>query len=163
MICLHCPLLSSYQVMLWSWRLTSLWRVMEQPMRIQSPSWPTLLTSIVTTLWTNGCVQCWPLEKVLRTHGPLQYVSIPQVLMLCVPAGMKLDFKTLRSVGLSLDLLSQKSKNSSRGINRPVWVNADILLGPNVPAFLPIVNGTRWTSWFDVVCLSVFAVQGPHL
>ncbi|KAF3858835.1 hypothetical protein F7725_012036 [Dissostichus mawsoni] len=63
--------------------------------------------------------------------------------------GMKLDFKTLRSVGLSLDLLSQKSKNSSRGINRPVWVNADILLGPNAPAFLPTVNGTRFslTLW----------------
>ncbi|XP_033975055.1 protein FAM151A [Trematomus bernacchii] len=58
--------------------------------------------------------------------------------------GMKLDFKTLRSVGLSLDLLSQKSKNSSRGINRPVWINADILLGPNAPAFLPTVNGTSF-------------------
>ncbi|XP_037643957.1 protein FAM151A isoform X1 [Sebastes umbrosus] len=56
--------------------------------------------------------------------------------------GMKLDFKSLRSVGLSLDLLTQK--NSSRGINRPVWVNADILRGPNAPAFLPLVNGTRF-------------------
>ncbi|KAF3698881.1 Protein FAM151A [Channa argus] len=56
--------------------------------------------------------------------------------------GMKLDFKTLESVGLSLDLLSQK--NSSRGINRPVWINADILRGPNVPNFVPVVNGTRF-------------------
>eukprot|EP00064_Thunnus_orientalis_P016072 superscaffoldBa00003106_g16135 len=56
--------------------------------------------------------------------------------------GIKLDFKSLASVGLSLDLLSQK--NSSRGINRPVWLNADILRGPNVPAFVPPVNGTRF-------------------
>ncbi|XP_068594332.1 protein FAM151A [Cebidichthys violaceus] len=56
--------------------------------------------------------------------------------------GMKLDFKSLSSVGLSLDLLIQK--NSSRGINRPVWLNADILQGPNVPDFLPPVNGTRF-------------------
>uniref|UniRef100_A0A671XTJ4 Protein FAM151A n=1 Tax=Sparus aurata TaxID=8175 RepID=A0A671XTJ4_SPAAU len=48
--------------------------------------------------------------------------------------GIKLDFKSLGSVGLSLDLLSQK--NSSRGINRPVWLNADIILGPNVPDFV---------------------------
>lgn len=54
---------------------------------------------------------------------------------------MKLDFKSLESVGLSLDLLSEK--NSSRGINRPVWINADILQGPNVPDFVPALNGTR--------------------
>ncbi|XP_039672863.1 protein FAM151A isoform X2 [Perca fluviatilis] len=56
--------------------------------------------------------------------------------------GMKLDFKSLGSVGLSLDLLSQK--NISRGINRPVWLNADILKGPNTPDFVPLVNGTRF-------------------
>ncbi|XP_032388227.1 protein FAM151A isoform X1 [Etheostoma spectabile] len=54
--------------------------------------------------------------------------------------GIKLDFKSLESVGLSLDLLRQK--NISRGINRPVWLNADILKGPNIPDFLPPVNGT---------------------
>ncbi|KAM9789890.1 protein FAM151A [Neosynchiropus ocellatus] len=56
--------------------------------------------------------------------------------------GVKLDFKALKSVGLSLDLLSQK--NQSRGINRPVWLNADILVGPNVPSYMPTVNGTRF-------------------
>ncbi|XP_070701341.1 protein FAM151A isoform X2 [Pempheris klunzingeri] len=55
---------------------------------------------------------------------------------------VKLDFKSLESVGLSLELLRQK--NSSRGINRPVWLNADILRGPNVPAFVPPVNGSRF-------------------
>ncbi|KAM4552576.1 protein FAM151A [Odontesthes bonariensis] len=55
---------------------------------------------------------------------------------------MKLDFKSLASVGLSLDLLRQK--NSSRGINRPVWLNADILQGPNVPNFVPAINATRF-------------------
>uniref|UniRef100_A0A8C6V251 Protein FAM151A n=1 Tax=Neogobius melanostomus TaxID=47308 RepID=A0A8C6V251_9GOBI len=48
--------------------------------------------------------------------------------------GIKLDFKSLASVGLSLDLLLQK--NSTRGINRPVWLNADILKDPLVPGFL---------------------------
>ncbi|XP_032421472.1 protein FAM151A isoform X1 [Xiphophorus hellerii] len=56
--------------------------------------------------------------------------------------GIKLDFKALDSVGFSLDLLKQK--NSSRGINRPVWLNADILRGPNVPNFVSPVNGTRF-------------------
>ncbi|KAM8839492.1 protein FAM151A [Synchiropus picturatus] len=56
--------------------------------------------------------------------------------------GVKLDFKALKSVGLSLDLLRQK--NQSRGINRPVWLNADILVGPNVPSYMPTVNGTRF-------------------
>ncbi|XP_053186608.1 protein FAM151A [Scomber japonicus] len=54
--------------------------------------------------------------------------------------GIKLDFKNLASVGLSLDVLSQK--NATRGINRPVWINADILIGPNTPSFMPVVNGT---------------------
>ncbi|KAM3604975.1 uncharacterized protein V6R79_018928 [Siganus canaliculatus] len=55
---------------------------------------------------------------------------------------MKLDFKALDAVGVSLDLLLQK--NSSVGINRPVWVNADILRGPNVPEFIPRINGTMF-------------------
>ncbi|KAG7276164.1 hypothetical protein CRUP_030588, partial [Coryphaenoides rupestris] len=54
--------------------------------------------------------------------------------------GIKLDFKSLEAVGPSLDLLSQR--NQSRTIGRPVWVNADVLTGPNVPDFIPVVNGT---------------------
>ncbi|XP_038160792.1 protein FAM151A [Cyprinodon tularosa] len=56
--------------------------------------------------------------------------------------GIKLDFKSLESVGFSLDLL--KEKQGGGGINRPVWLNADILQGPNVPSFVPTVNGTRF-------------------
>ncbi|KAM3865914.1 protein FAM151A [Diretmus argenteus] len=55
--------------------------------------------------------------------------------------GMKLDFKSLASVAPSLDLLNEK--NRTRGINRPVWINADVLRGPNAD-FLPPVNGTRF-------------------
>uniref|UniRef100_A0A3Q0R1N9 Protein FAM151A n=1 Tax=Amphilophus citrinellus TaxID=61819 RepID=A0A3Q0R1N9_AMPCI len=55
--------------------------------------------------------------------------------------GIKLDFKAVESVGLSLDLLKQKEIIT--GINRPVWINADILRGPNVPSFVPPVNGSR--------------------
>lgn len=64
-----------------------------------------------------------------------------QIFIFHYPAAMKLDFKSLDSVGLSLDVLNQKNK--SRNINRPVWINADILLGPNTPGFVPPLNGTR--------------------
>lgn len=57
------------------------------------------------------------------------------------PAAMKLDFKSLDSVGLSLDVLSQK--HTREAINRPVWLNADVLLGPNTPSFIRPVNGTQ--------------------
>ncbi|XP_030608601.1 protein FAM151A [Archocentrus centrarchus] len=56
--------------------------------------------------------------------------------------GIKLDFKAVESVGLSLDLLKQKEIIT--GINRPVWINADILRGPNVPSFVPPINGSRF-------------------
>lgn len=62
-------------------------------------------------------------------------------------AGIKLDFKALESVGLSLDLLKQKESN--KGINRPVWLNADILRGPNVPSFVAPVNGSRYEVQLD--------------
>ncbi|XP_056148780.1 protein FAM151A [Lampris incognitus] len=61
--------------------------------------------------------------------------------------GIKLDFKSLVSVAPSLELLNEKAK--SRGINRPVWLNADILKGPNVPAFLPTVNGTAFLQLIE--------------
>ncbi|XP_053099677.1 protein FAM151A [Hemicordylus capensis] len=44
---------------------------------------------------------------------------------------IKLDFKSIRTVGSSLDILAKKS--SRVNIDRPVWLNADILKGPNVP------------------------------
>uniref|UniRef100_A0A8C6SW29 Protein FAM151A n=1 Tax=Neogobius melanostomus TaxID=47308 RepID=A0A8C6SW29_9GOBI len=58
--------------------------------------------------------------------------------------GIKLDFKSLASVGLSLDLLLQK--NSTRGINRPVWLNADILKDPLVPGFAVLETRTFQSS-----------------
>lgn len=56
--------------------------------------------------------------------------------------GIKLDFKSLDSAELSLDILSRK--NASDRINKPLWLNADIVLGPNVPNFLPAINATRF-------------------
>ncbi|XP_073499533.1 protein FAM151A isoform X1 [Phyllobates terribilis] len=44
--------------------------------------------------------------------------------------GIKLDFKNIKAVGPSLDILLAKS--SKTPINRPVWLNADIVPGPNV-------------------------------
>ncbi|OCT82764.1 protein FAM151A [Xenopus laevis] len=46
------------------------------------------------------------------------------------PKGIKLDFKSIQAVGPSLDILFAKA--SEVKINRPVWLNADILKGPNV-------------------------------
>ncbi|KAL0965933.1 hypothetical protein UPYG_G00288150 [Umbra pygmaea] len=56
--------------------------------------------------------------------------------------GIKLDFKSLEALSPSLDILSVKNK--TKGINRPVWLNADILPGPNVPAFWPVINGSKF-------------------
>lgn len=56
--------------------------------------------------------------------------------------GIKLDFKSLDSVGLSLDVLSEKHRR--KRINRPVWLNADIVRGPNTPSFVPPINGTQF-------------------
>ncbi|KAL4608257.1 protein FAM151A [Arapaima gigas] len=55
--------------------------------------------------------------------------------------GIKLDFKSIESVEPSLEILRKRNQT---GINRPVWLNADILHGPNVPAFWPVVNSTRF-------------------
>lgn len=55
---------------------------------------------------------------------------------------IKLDFKSLDSVGLSLDVLSQK--HGREAINRPVWLNADVVRGPNVPSFIHPINGSQF-------------------
>nr|XP_015210843.1 PREDICTED: protein FAM151A isoform X1 [Lepisosteus oculatus] len=58
--------------------------------------------------------------------------------------GIKLDFKSIEAVEPSLDLLARKNLKSE--INRPVWLNADILHGPNVPNFVRVINATRFLS-----------------
>ncbi|KAJ8270895.1 hypothetical protein GJAV_G00120480 [Gymnothorax javanicus] len=55
--------------------------------------------------------------------------------------GIKLDFKSIEAVLPSLEIL--RKRNQTR-INRPVWLNADILHGPNVPSFWPVVNSTAF-------------------
>ncbi|XP_008831215.1 protein FAM151A [Nannospalax galili] len=57
--------------------------------------------------------------------------------------GIKLDFKSLKAVGPSLDLLRQLT--DSGRIQRPVWVNADIVKGPNVPISVEI-NATQFLA-----------------
>lgn len=54
--------------------------------------------------------------------------------------GIKLDFKSLKAVGPSLDLLRRLTEDGR--VRRPVWINADILRGPNVPISVE-VNATR--------------------
>ncbi|XP_078074370.1 protein FAM151A [Mustelus asterias] len=56
--------------------------------------------------------------------------------------GIKLDFKSIHAVNPSLDILVKKYNEMS--FNRPVWLNADILIGPNVPGFIQPVNASRF-------------------
>nr|DBA17966.1 TPA: hypothetical protein GDO54_016268 [Pyxicephalus adspersus] len=57
--------------------------------------------------------------------------------------GIKLDFKSIEAVSPSLDILLKKSAEMK--INRPVWINADILPGPNVNHELG-VNATQFLN-----------------
>ncbi|XP_006879878.1 PREDICTED: protein FAM151A [Elephantulus edwardii] len=57
--------------------------------------------------------------------------------------GIKLDFKNIKALGPSLDLLQNLTKSGK--VRRPVWINADILKGPNVPLTLEL-NATRFLS-----------------
>uniref|UniRef100_A0A671RA70 Protein FAM151A n=1 Tax=Sinocyclocheilus anshuiensis TaxID=1608454 RepID=A0A671RA70_9TELE len=71
--------------------------------------------------------------------------------------GIKLDFKSINAVEPSLDLLRVKNQT---GINRPVWINADILPGPNVPVFWPVINlkfpDVTISPGWKVLYLSIF-------
>ncbi|XP_042191503.1 protein FAM151A [Callorhinchus milii] len=58
--------------------------------------------------------------------------------------GIKLDFKSLESLSPSLDILT--AADSQNQINQPVWLNADILRGPNVPNFVQPVNASRFLA-----------------
>ncbi|KAM5248586.1 protein FAM151A [Ctenodactylus gundi] len=57
--------------------------------------------------------------------------------------GIKLDFKSLKSVGPSLDILRQLT--DAGRVRRPVWINADILRGPKV-SHSNEVNATRFLA-----------------
>ncbi|XP_067565719.1 protein FAM151A [Pseudorca crassidens] len=57
--------------------------------------------------------------------------------------GIKLDFKSIKAVGPSLDLLRRLTEEGR--VRRPVWINADILRGPNMA--IPIeVNATQFLA-----------------
>ncbi|KAG8518948.1 Protein FAM151A [Galemys pyrenaicus] len=77
-------------------------------------------------IYSDNTLQQW-LEAVLSTSQK----------------GIKLDFKSLKAVGPSLDLLRQLTKEGK--IRRPVWINADILKGPNVPISIQ-VNATQFLA-----------------
>ncbi|XP_054429585.1 protein FAM151A [Pteronotus mesoamericanus] len=78
------------------------------------------------TIYSDNTLQQW-LEAVLTTSQQ----------------GIKLDFKSLKAVGPSLDLLRQLTLDGK--VRRPVWINADILRGPNVPISVE-VNATQFLA-----------------
>ncbi|XP_025862799.1 protein FAM151A [Vulpes vulpes] len=57
--------------------------------------------------------------------------------------GIKLDFKSIKAVGPSLALLRRLTEEGR--VRRPVWINADILRGPNVPISIE-VNATQFLA-----------------
>ena len=76
----------------------------------------------------------------LEHKGPISQALGP------LPTGIKLDFKTIKAVGPSLDfglawdladVLIVEGK-----VRRPVWINADIQRGPNVGISIG-VNATQ--------------------
>ncbi|XP_006839871.1 PREDICTED: protein FAM151A [Chrysochloris asiatica] len=77
-------------------------------------------------IYSDNTLQQW-LETVLSTSQK----------------GIKLDFKSLKAVGPSLDLLRRHTENGR--VRRPVWINADILRGPNVPISVH-VNATGFLA-----------------
>ncbi|KAJ7332684.1 hypothetical protein JRQ81_014864 [Phrynocephalus forsythii] len=77
-------------------------------------------------IYSDNTLQEW-LEAVLRSSNK----------------AIKLDFKNIKAVGPSLDILIEVS--SRLNIDRPVWLNADILNGPNIP-FNIAVNASLFLS-----------------
>ncbi|XP_004371759.1 protein FAM151A [Trichechus manatus latirostris] len=77
-------------------------------------------------IYSNNTLQQW-LETVLASSQK----------------GIKLDFKSIKALGPSLDLLRQFTENGR--VRRPVWINADILRGPNMPISIE-VNSTRFLA-----------------
>ena len=77
--------------------------------------------------------------KSAGSFCPERERPFPQVLG-PLPTGIKLDFKSLKAVGPSLALLRRLTEDGR--VRRPVWINADILRGPNVPISIE-VNATR--------------------
>ncbi|NWU58111.1 F151B protein, partial [Dromas ardeola] len=67
--------------------------------------------------------------------------------------GIKLDFKSLEAVRPSLELLEQVKQQ----LRRPVWINADILPGPNGNSAVVDAKGflDTVTSFFPDVTLSL--------
>ncbi|KAF4008448.1 hypothetical protein G4228_020185, partial [Cervus hanglu yarkandensis] len=57
--------------------------------------------------------------------------------------GIKLDFKSIKAVGPSLDLLRRLTEEGK--VQRPVWINADILRGPNMVRSTE-VNATQFLA-----------------
>ncbi|KAB0353616.1 hypothetical protein FD755_023682 [Muntiacus reevesi] len=57
--------------------------------------------------------------------------------------GIKLDFKSIKAVGSSLDLLRRLTEEGK--VRRPVWINADILRGPNMVRSTE-VNATQFLA-----------------
>ncbi|NXL53729.1 F151B protein, partial [Podilymbus podiceps] len=74
--------------------------------------------------------------------------------------GIKLDFKSLEAVRPSLELLEHVKQR----LRRPVWINADILPGPNGSNAVVDAKGflDTVTSFFPDVTLSLGWTTGWH-
>ncbi|XP_013914267.1 PREDICTED: protein FAM151A isoform X2 [Thamnophis sirtalis] len=90
-------------------------------------------------------------EKPIMAHPPVIYSDntlqdwLTTVLKVSDKV-IKLDFKNIKTVGPSLDILLKTS--SELNIDRPVWLNADILNGPNVPINIA-VNASQFLTLIE--------------
>lgn len=79
--------------------------------------------------------------------------------------GIKLDFKTIMVVEPSLKML--QSATSGRGINNPIWLNADILPGPCYDKVCTPVDHVQFlslcTSYFPQATLSISWTTGMNM
>uniref|UniRef100_A0A8C0XRA5 Protein FAM151A n=1 Tax=Castor canadensis TaxID=51338 RepID=A0A8C0XRA5_CASCN len=64
-----------------------------------------------------------------------------EVVLASSQKSIKLDFKSIKAVGPSLDLLRQLTEAGK--VQRPVWINADIVKGPNVVFFSSHVSDLK--------------------
>ncbi|NWW54688.1 F151B protein, partial [Pedionomus torquatus] len=69
--------------------------------------------------------------------------------------GIKLDFKSLEAVRPSLELLD----NMKQHLRQPVWINADILPGPNGKSAVVDAKGGLLCLYRDCICEEFFLIK----
>uniref|UniRef100_A0A8D2L3R5 Protein FAM151A n=1 Tax=Varanus komodoensis TaxID=61221 RepID=A0A8D2L3R5_VARKO len=118
---------------------------MEEALKSKIPGDVMALESDVTVEGYNTLNET---DKPIMAHPPAVYSDNTleewlEAVLKSSNKAIKLDFKNIKSVGPSLDILVKVF--SQLDVDRPVWLNADILRGPNVP-FNNAINASLFFS-----------------